>query len=805
MNPQQQQQQQQQEASATASNSSPPAGQPPVTASNPIAPQLPDSVERNSSRGSQRSSSLQFDELGENWAEVSDAWEANVAQPGRKALHDFFYPSRQSLQNSNNAQQQQQKQRHQQQQPPPRQQHHAQSEGQSSNAAANTSTRSANLQAMSSASTPTSNVAGQQPPSTPRQSPPSIDQNPDVIEQERQDKEFVEDFWTIYDDTIILSLFTQIGIICRLGVAYSFRVLDAVFSQESALFTNLPLNCFSCFVMGLLCSGESLMEIVSTRFSPPRLQHDLHQEAIVLAEQSMIDEEDMDDRSTESLSATSPRFGGTTPRRRKKTGRRISGWRPQSDDFYSELREVQLLALERRIRASPCLVLFHVRKEDVDLVESYVNNDFSNKNEERSNQQIGTQQNDDGNDGERFSLDEHDLVLEETEEDPENRRTFAAGRELSTAASLPISTQGQDAVGPTVGSRKRRVRIEARSYAEITQADSTESATTPSNTTTDQQPAQPSDLEQIVSNVATDVSQQISQLSRVTLADGWDVGTTPEDKKKDLMLGLRDGLCGALSSFSSWISSMVSLLRAGKVGEACVGIVIGIQLPIVAYRFGQHVAVCIFVWRCRRETKRDERRGGYGIRLSMDEDDSLEPQELPSAESGNLDSPYAGDNSETPSVRAVITALFVIFIVAQITSLNFYYEPADRLLALSLLFSPLGVLTRWRLSRYNSWRPNFPIGTFTCNILACALSGTLGDLLAGNPGATERIALVALIAGFGGTLSSVARFIVEMLAGVDPILLRIDGAYYGMISIFCGLLVSFIFTASGDWADNTDK
>ncbi|CAJ1966965.1 unnamed protein product [Cylindrotheca closterium] len=796
MNPQQHHQQQQGESAISASNASNiPTGQPAATASNPISigPQRPDSAQRNSSRGSQRSS-LQLDELGENWAEVTDVWEANVAQPSRKALREFFYPSRQSLQNNDENQQQQSRQQY--------------AEGGGSNAA-NPSARSANPQTIRNASSPTSN--GALSPSTFRQPPPSIAQNPDVIEQERQDKEFVEDFWTIYDDIIILSLFTQIGIICRLGVAYSFRVLDAVFRQGSALFTNLPLNCFSCFVMGLLCSGESLMEIVSTRFSPPRLQHDLHQEARqLLAEQSMDEEDMMDDRSTESLSSTYPRFGGTQARRRKKKNRRIMGWRPKSDDFYSELREVQLLALERRIRASPCLVLFHVRKEDVDLVENYFNNDISNnKNEDTSNQQTGTrtEENDEGNDGERFSLDEHDLVLEETQDDPENRRTFAAGQELSTA-SLPASKNAnkndQDSSGPIVPGRKRKVRIESRAYAQITQADSTESAATPTNAAAAADPAaQPLDLEQIVSNVATDVSQQISQLSRVTLADGWDVGTTPDDKKKDLMLGLRDGLCGALSSFSSWISAMVSLLRDGKVGEACVGIVIGIQLPIVAYRFGQHVAVCVFVWRCRRETKRDERRGGYGIRLSTDEEDDIQEQEFQSPQSGNLDNPYAEDNSETPSVRAVITALFVISVVAQVTSLNFYYEPDDRLLAFSLLFSPLGVLTRWRLSRYNSWRPNFPIGTFTCNILACALSGTLGNVLAGNPGPTERIALVALIAGFGGTLSSVARFIVEMLAGVDPILLRIDGAYYGMISIFCGLLVSFVFTASGDWADTT--
>ena len=65
------------------------------------------------------------------------------------------------------------------------------------------------------------------------------------------------------------------------------------------------------------------------------------------------------------------------------------------------------------------------------------------------------------------------------------------------------------------------------------------------------------DLDQIISTVATDVSQKISRISRVSLAAGWDVGTSPEETSEDLMLGLRDGLCGALSSFSSWISSMV--------------------------------------------------------------------------------------------------------------------------------------------------------------------------------------------------------------------------------------------------------
>jgi fluoride ion exporter CrcB/FEX len=90
------------------------------------------------------------------------------------------------------------------------------------------------------------------------------------------------------------------------------------------------------------------------------------------------------------------------------------------------------------------------------------------------------------------------------------------------------------------------------------------------------------------------------------------------------------------------------------------------------------------------------------------------------------------------------------------------------------------------------------------NVTACALSGTLGKVLAGNPGPRERIALVAVIAGFGGTLSSVARFIVEILSLMDPILFRLDGLYYAIASTFCGLFISFIFSASVDWADSIE-
>jgi fluoride ion exporter CrcB/FEX len=788
-------------------------------------------------------------ESNEHWAEeFSDAWETNISQPGRKVLRDFFYPPRQQNQTEET------------------------NPGQAGGNDARNALSSTSQEVLRN----NANAVPETPPPPPTrqnslpQTPSSMDEDPALLEQERQDREYVERFWTAYDDILILSLFTQIGILCRLGAASWFRIFDAVFRNDRALFTNLPLNCLSCFVMGLLCSGESLMQIISTRFTPPRLQHDLHQQAHQAYQDSEDSPEDFGISPHHSTSSGLRWRGNRKPRRRKRRrNARKTNWKPKDDNLQNELREVQLLALERRIRASPCLVLFPVKKEDVDVVENYFNDGYRRGDRDREEQEEKEEEENEveealsfgGNSA--FSFDDHELALDEEdelndlvleEEVGPSQPQAAPAQAGETRVAVEDSRNSPDstpspvaAASPTKQSNALDVppKIFVLPSKAVAAADQTVESPAENNHTRSQPTgrayahgdphirarhyaqveggnvidygsAEHPDLDQIITNVATDVSQRISRISRVSLADGWDVGTSPEEKSEDLMLGLRDGLCGALSSFSSWISSMVSLLRAGQLGEAFVGLLLGIQLPLIAYRFGQHVAVYIFVWRCRRETRRDERRG-YGIRLSMNEDMSDEGGSIHSLQSRDVLSPnnprstrtkgrrtVQEEESETPSVRAIITALFIMALVAQVTSLNFFYEPEDRLVALSLLFSPLGVLTRWRLSKLNSWRPNFPIGTFACNISACALAGTLGTLLAGNPGSRERIALVAIIAGFGGTLSSVARFIVEILAGMDPILFRMDGVYYAISSVFWGLLVSFFFSASVDWADSVE-
>ncbi|KAG7346463.1 CrcB-like protein, Camphor resistance CrcB [Nitzschia inconspicua] len=702
---------------------------------------------------------------------------------------------------------------------------------------------------------------------------------PHVVE-EQEDKAFVEKFWTAYDEILILSLFTQIGILCRLGAASFFRYFDTVFQSDSALFTNLPLNCLSCFVMGMLCSGESLMQIIHTRFTPPRLQQDLHREATVSHYDDIMHQRQqqvsMEDYSSDE-DMVEMETAGVTRRRQRRRKRNRQRWQRRRQkttsliamqgqhrepEILQELREVQLLAWERRIRASVCLLLFPVRQEDVDVVENYFSEGYRRDEQEQTRQ--GSQEEkmpesldeyqrnrrlsgESGDSMHRVGFQEDigdfdDLILQE--EDVESPAKMSHGPEsqsIEMHAAVPpkpmqprvsrnpattIPLNGTASLAPTETLQKisstdssKEGHIHARGTPNIR---SPQYAQVEGGNVVDYGTQENPDLDQIITTVATGVTKNISRIGRVNLAEGWDVGTSPQEKSEDLCLGLRDGLCGALSSFSSWISSMVNLFRAGEFGQAIVGLMLGIQLPLIAYRFGQYVSVYVFVWRCRREQRRDERRGGYGIQLHMDEEgsgeecadrsvDSFDTMEdlshSPSHRARNVERTKGRrtvheEESEIPSVRAIVTAVFIMCLVAQLTSLSFFYNPEHRLLALSLLFSPLGVLARWRMMKFNSWRPSFPIGTFACNVTACALSGTLGSVLAGNPGPRERIALVAIIAGFGGTLSSVARFIVEILSLMDPILFRLDGLYYAVSSAFWGLLVSFLFSASMDWADS---
>jgi fluoride ion exporter CrcB/FEX len=202
--------------------------------------------------------------------------------------------------------------------------------------------------------------------------------------------------------------------------------------------------------------------------------------------------------------------------------------------------------------------------------------------------------------------------------------------------------------------------------------------------------------------------------------------------------------------------------------------------------------VYIFVFRRRREVKRDESRG---LRIGTGEKEA--------------DTRSSSTQSTVLSIRVVVTVVFVAIVVLLCCSIFMF--PKHQQFSISLLFTPFGCLARWKIQKaYNKRLPGFPLGTFSCNLLSVALSGSIGSFLAGNPGPEESIVLTSMIgkyvkrfcsqsiciyiershscfcycyeAGFAGSLSTFAGYISEVLALIDPIIFKFDGIAYAIIT-----------------------
>jgi fluoride ion exporter CrcB/FEX len=132
-----------------------------------------------------------------------------------------------------------------------------------------------------------------------------------------------------------------------------------------------------------------------------------------------------------------------------------------------------------------------------------------------------------------------------------------------------------------------------------------------------------------------------------------------------------------------------------------------------------------------------------------------------------------------------------------LSGIIFYRE-----LWISILLTPIGALTRWRLSRLNtkgiSWRGLewLPLGTFLCNIggsiisvvATAARSNTSGHYSVSGEMWTNPI-LYGLASGLAGSLSTVSTFVKEIVTIQSP--LRAHGYGYStiLISMITGIAI----------------
>jgi hypothetical protein len=92
----------------------------------------------------------------------------------------------------------------------------------------------------------------------------------EMSEEDIMLQQIVERFWKHYDQIVMISLGSILGILARVFASQFFQWTQGytVFRPHSVLFSSLPLNCLSCFILGLLCSGEDAMNIILRTASP---------------------------------------------------------------------------------------------------------------------------------------------------------------------------------------------------------------------------------------------------------------------------------------------------------------------------------------------------------------------------------------------------------------------------------------------------------------------------------------------------------------------------------------------------------
>jgi len=616
-----------------------------------------------------------------------------------------------------------------------------------------------------------------------------------------EEQQFIEQFWKRYDDIIILSIFSFLGILFRLMAASFFHKFDDVFNEKSALFTNLPLNCLSCFIMGIFSSGEDAAKIIFTRFNVngARTNFSRSKSMYKLFEDESRSIAEDDPGATSDLSRKGLNCNKSNDDLRKRHLGHLNS-NPNSNQMKSdeldiirdnkrlakeEMREAHIKVLERRILDSSSLLLFPSKKKEVDVMAHYFDEEMCNMYKTQG----------------KLDMESKRCEHLESNENNSNGDGISQIIDYSTSESRVVQSYDKKPISNKVTQRKD-------SFDEILKENQLEYTTTTENDTHISSPDQ--EQHHSYDQIFVTTAQNFKQFTKVNVADGWDVGTTPEAMKNGILLGLRVGFCGALGTFSSWNSDMVNLFRNGRIDAALCGCLLGIQLPIIAYRFGQNAAIYIFVRRLRREKRKDERRG-YGLRLRNDEENfEVNSTNVEEFDIHNNNFTMASNRildeklviRKKPSIRAIATAIFTMSLVSLLSSLIFFgHSFKVQRFSISLLCSPLGVLTRWKLSNSYNRNSKYPFGTFMCNVLGCALSGSLGSLLAGNPASEERIVLVSIIAGFAGSLSTLATFIVELLDRIDPILLKVDGVKYTLGTLCCTLIIGLVGSQAKNWAD----
>eukprot|EP00435_Cladocopium_sp_Y103_P012666 s1471_g3.t1 len=204
-----------------------------------------------------------------------------------------------------------------------------------------------------------------------------------------------------------------------------------------------------------------------------------------------------------------------------------------------------------------------------------------------------------------------------------------------------------------------------------------------------------------------------------------------------LATGLSSGLCGALTTWATWMGEVAHTITNGYAFQAFVSVLCMLCVSLASYRFGHFLAGCGM----EDEPKCFDEYCGLRILFSRQEKniEMVEDGETASDSDGengtehewglHVDEPSSWrEQSEkevflSDAVHAAITGLALIYIVTflGIAGGHKYYTGL-----LDMSMAPFGALLRWWLSLFNKYTAPFPFFTLLANTLGCLCNALAG-------------------------------------------------------------------------------